>query len=149
MRNVKYIQPIKAALLLIIFSLNTVIGFACAAGMNMGFNAHHHEEEFAHDPIHTHHDATSNDETQHHHQPKNGKDNCCNDKVVKFTQIDKSVPQSFSVGLSPVFFTAFISFFHNIDIAPASGAIPDIRFFLRSYHPPIPDIRIAIQSFQI
>jgi hypothetical protein len=149
MRNVKYIQPIKAALLLIIFSLNTIIGFACAAGMSMGFNAHHHEEEFAHHAIQSDHDETSSDEVQHHHQSKAGKDNCCNDKVVKFTQIDKSVPQTFNVGLSPVFFTAFISSFYTIDIDPASGAIPDIRFFLRSYHPPIPDIRIAIQSFQI
>lgn len=149
MRNVKYIQPIKAALLLIVFSLNTIIGFACAAGINIGFNTQHHEEEFADQHTQFHDDALSHDEMHHHHQSKDGKDNCCNDKVVKFTQIDKSVPQSFSVGLSPVFFTAFISSFYNIDINPASRAIPDIRFFLRSYHPPIPDIRIAIRSFQI
>ena len=36
-----YIQ-LKAALLLLVFGLNTIIGFACAVGVDMGFNTSHH-----------------------------------------------------------------------------------------------------------
>ena len=34
----------KAVLLTIIFLLNTIVGFACAVGTNMGFNKGHHDE---------------------------------------------------------------------------------------------------------
>ena len=33
---------LKAAFLITVFSINTVIGFVCAMGVNMGFNSKHH-----------------------------------------------------------------------------------------------------------
>src|SRR6266496_5047599 len=125
MKNTKSIQ-IKAAFLLMIFSLNVIVGFACAVGIDMGFNSHHHNEELTiadnhshnHDKSHHQHNEADND----HHKSKDGKDNCCNDKVTKFTQLDKSVPQSSNAALNPIFVTAFVSSFYNVDILPAYKA---------------------------
>ncbi|MEO5782075.1 MAG: hypothetical protein ABIQ07_02325 [Ginsengibacter sp.] len=149
---------LKSALLIIVFSLNTIIGFTCAAGIDLGFNStHHHEEESAEVTMHVHADGKKhehhNEVGKHHDQASNtnkandNKDNCCNDEVIKITQLDKSVPQSLSA-ISPGFFTILISSSYNIDPLFTSQNV-SIKYFVRSHHPPIPDIRIAIQSFQI
>jgi len=143
MNRKKSIQ-FKAAFLLIVFSLNTVIGFACAVGLNMGFNSHHHEESAIEVTENHHHDEAD----IHHHQANNDKDNCCNDGVMKFQQVDKNIATSFSL-VNPLFFTSFLASYNNIDILSFNSKISDIKCFVRRHHPPIPDIRIAIQSFQI
>jgi hypothetical protein len=135
---------LKAASLLILFSLNMVIGGACAIGIDMWFNISHHEEKemVAHgSPSHHHDDADE------HHKSKDNKDNCCNDQVIKFAQVDKFVPHF--AGLNAIFFTTLISSFYNIDVLYTSKSSANIKYFVRGHHPPIPDIRIAIQSFQI
>lgn len=140
---------LKAAFLLIIFSLNMFVGFACAVGVDMGFNTtHHHEEEAT--EVHVHADGKKHrhEEADHKHSHKAGKDDCCNDKVVKLSQADKAVPQAAKL-LSPVFFTAFVATYYNINITYASQVNTSTKYFVRGHHPPIPDIRIAIQSFQI
>lgn len=140
----------KAAFLLIVFSLNTVIGFACAVGMNMGFNSNHHEESAIEATENHHHDKSHlHDEADVSHQKTNNdKDNCCNDEVMKFQQVDKNIATSFSL-ISPVFFTSFLASFYHIDLLSSNNRISTIKYFVRRHHPPIPDIRIAIQSFQI
>ncbi len=140
----------KAAFLLVAFSLNTLIGFACAVGLDMGFNSQHHDsavsisESYHHDRSH-HHDEADID---HHHTSGNDKDNCCNNGVMKFQSVDKNVAASFS-SINPIFFTSFVASFYNVDILSFNNRISAIKYFVRSHHPPIPDIRIAIQSFQI
>lgn len=149
-----------------VFAMNTVVGFACAIGIDMGFNTkHHHEEEATEAVVHVHKDGKKHvhqeskekhdhDKSHHHdeannnHKTGNGKDDCCNDKVRSFEQLDKSVPNSLSI-LHPVFFAAFVASYYNINLLPYSNVVTDKRQFVRSYHPPIPDIRMAIQSFQI
>lgn len=142
---------IKAALLLVVFSLNTAIGLACALGFNMGFNATHHHGE-ATETVHVHADGKKHihheEAGKDHHKSTDGKDNCCNDKVTKFEQLDKFIPQSSNL-VHPIFFTSFVSSFYDIDVSFLSQPTPDVKYFVRSHHPPIPDIRIAIQSFQI
>ncbi len=140
----------KAAFLLIVFSLNTVIGFACAVGMNMGFNSNHHKESAIEATENHHHDKSHHhDEADVSHQKTNNdKDNCCNDEVMKFQQVDKNIATSFSL-ISPVFFTSFLASFYHIDLLSSNNRISTIKYFVRRHHPPIPDIRIAIQSFQI
>ncbi|MBA2248807.1 MAG: hypothetical protein H0W12_01290 [Chitinophagaceae bacterium] len=146
---------VKAAFLMIVFSLNTIIGFACAVGMDMGFNTHHHDEEEKEITTHIHSGGIKhehhNETGKHHDEAGNhkekGKDDCCHDKVIKIIQVDKAVPQSLSA-INPVFFTIFISSFYNIDLLYNSRTT-SIKYFVRSHHPPIPDIRLAIQSFQI
>ena len=145
---------IKAAFLILVFSINTIVGFACALGVDMGFNTtHHHDEEIAetvhvhaNGKKHIHHEEANED----HHKKKStdGNDNCCNKHVTKFSTLDKSVPQSVNLPRS-IFFTAFVSAFYTVDIFSFSQSTPNIKYFIRSHHPPIPDIRIAIQSFQI
>ncbi len=149
-----------------LFALNTVVGFACSVGVNMGFNTKHHDGEKATEAVvHVHKDGKkhvhqeknekqshdkshSHDQAHNHHEKSDNKGNCCNDKVNSFQQLDKSVPQTVNV-VHPFFFTAFVSIYYNIDILPHADIIKDIKPFVRSNHPPIADIRIAIQSFQI
>ena len=149
-----------------VFALNTVVGFACSMGMDMGFNSkHHHKDESSKAVVHVHKDGKqhvhqekkekhshdnshSDDQASNHHEKSGDKDNCCNDKVRSFEQLDKSVPNTASL-VHPVFFTAFVSTYYNIQILPHADIIKDIKPYVRSYHPPIPDIRIGIQSFQI
>jgi hypothetical protein len=153
-----YIQ-FKAAFLIIVFSLNTVIGFACAIGIDMGFNSKHHHDEEATDsmvPVHAdgkkhfHHEASKHhDGADGNHKSKDGKDNCCNDQVMKFNEVDKSASHSLNASINPIFFTAFVSSFYTINDLYTSYINTSIKYFVRSYHPPILDIRIEIQSFQI
>ena len=150
----------KAAFLIVVFSLNTVIGFACAVGIDMGFNTtHHHEDEEATESAvhihkdgkrHVHHEeAKHHDEANNDHHKKGGKDNCCNDKVIKFNEVDKSASHSLNANINPIFFTTFLASFYSINIFYTSYIDTGIKYFVRSYHPPISDIRIQIQSFQI
>jgi hypothetical protein len=149
---------LKAAFLMIVFSLNTIIGFACAVGMDMGFNtSNHHDEEATEISVHVHADGKKHihhGATKHHNKPDNdhkskgGKDNCCHEKVIQFAQLDKTVPQSPGV-MNPIFFITFASAFYNSEILFPSQVTPNIKYFVRSYHPPISDIRIAIHSFRI
>ena len=158
MKSILDIQ-LKAAFLLIVFSLNTVIGFACAIGIDMGYNSkpHHNDDEATEAAIHVHADgkkhnhdneAANNGHKADAHKSSDGKDNCCDDQVTKFSLLDKSVPQSLSLAVNPIFLTAFISFY-NIDILVASQITKSTKYFVRGHHPPIPDILIAIQRFQI
>lgn len=156
----------KAAFLLLVFALNTIVGFACSVGVDMGFNSkHHHEEEATEASVHVHKDGK-----KHIHQEKNGshshdtshqfeeannfensksdEGNCCTGKVKQFQELDKTIPASQGI-VHPIFFTAFVAVYYNITLLPHADIVRDIKPFVRSYHPPIPDIRIAIQSFQI
>ncbi len=160
MKLVTFIQ-LEAAFLSIVFSLNTVIGFACSMGMDLGLNVSHHQDEAVTKiPEHVHADGKrhehQNNASKHHgeatghdHTSKEGKDNCCADKVVKFAQVDKSLSPSFDFQSNTIFITTFVSLFYNIDILAASQVTKSIKYFVQSHHPPISDIRIAIQSFQI
>lgn len=162
-RNV--LIQLKAAFLLMVFALNIVVGFACSVGMDLGFNLKHHQEEEATEAVvhihkddkkHIHHEKKeSHSHDKPHHQEANkteksqsAKENCCNDKVQEFQQLDKSIPTSLNV-IHPIFFTAFAAVYYSINILPHIDIARDIKPFVRSYHPPILDIRIAIQSFQI
>lgn len=139
---------LKAAFLLIVFALNTAVGFACSVGMDMGFNtAHHSHNEAEEAPVHVHsggekhqhHKATP----KHHHDKK---DNCCTGQVIQFQHLDKSF-QSNTVAIGVPAFTVnhscFFCFgFHKEPLVTVQNRI--VRFM----HPP-PDLRIFIRSFQI
>ena len=140
---------LKAAFLLIIFGFNMIVGFVCAVGMDMGFNTiHHHEGEVAEVHIHEEGKKLHHEEAEHKHSHKGGKDNCCNDKVTKLSQASKILPQ-IDKPLSPLFFTVFKAIYYQIYVLYPSQVKVFNRYFILGHHPPIPDIRIAIQSFQI
>jgi hypothetical protein len=151
---------LKAAFLLIVFSLNTIVGFACAVSIDIEFNSSpHHDDEVTETSMQVHLDEKKhihqNEATKHHdeagndnHKSKDGEDSCCNDKVIQIAKLDKSVPQSLSV-INPIIFLTIVSAFYNSEILFSSQVTPSIKYFVQNYHPPIFDIRLAIQSFQI
>ena len=145
---------LKAALLLIVFSMNTVIGFACAMGVDMSFNTHHHDEEEATETtVHVHADGKKHqhhDEAAKHHHDSNEdseKGGCCNDGVIKFQSLDKSLAQNANIAINAPVFVAILSSFFGIDIFKPAQITP-LRHFA-FFHPPPPDILIVIQRFQI
>ena len=124
---------LKAAFLLIVFALNTLIGFSCAVGIDMGFsNKHHHEAEA----------------TKHHHHSKEDseKGGCCSDKVIRFQNLDKDLNQN--TGFSIPVFAVTLSTFFSVDIFK-QVQVSNQKHIVQFFHPPPPDIRILIQSFQI
>lgn len=148
---------IKAAFLLTVFSFNMLVGFACGIGIDMGFNtadSHAHNEP----KIHVHADGTEHEHkapynhSKHHHEKKKShnekEDGCCSDGVTKIAQADKAITYTKSVS-NPGSFTVIIAAFCNFDIFYPSQVTESKKYFVRGHHPPIQDIRIAIQSFQI
>ncbi len=147
---------LKAALLLIVFSLNTVIGFACAMGVDMSFNTthHHDEEEATKTTIHVHADGKKHNHhdeaAKHHHNSKEDseKGGCCNDGVIKFQNLDKTLAQNANAAINAPVFVALLSRFAGVDIFRQSQ-VSHQKYIAQFFHPPPPDTRILIQSFQI
>jgi hypothetical protein len=102
---------------------------------------------------HIHHEKKIK-EAGHHHKDKNHSEstsedkNCCSGPTTAFQQLDKSIP--FGVHIThPIFVTTCPPMFYKVELFSLTDITKDIKQFVRSYHPPISDIRIAIQSFQI
>jgi len=144
---------LKAAFLLIVFALNTMIGFACSMGVDMDFNASHHKGDAAKTSMHIHKDGK-----KHVHKPEAGKkhshkhieaaskkDDCCKEKVVKLQTSDKALTQAQATIHSPVFIIS--SSFQFLAFNTVKGVSQ--KYTAYQFHPPPCDIRIAIQSFQI
>ena len=124
-----------------------VVGFACAVGIDMGFNSSHHAIESKVAP-HAHKSSHSH-ATDHHNNPvKKTKDDCCNDKAVQTSLSERTIPQVYK-SFSPFFFTVTAPVVYALNIFSHSQAFTSKKYFVRGDHPPIPDIRIAIRSFQI
>lgn len=139
---------LKTVMLITVFSLNIIVGFVCSIGVDMGFNAYHHEEDAIKMHVHADGKKHHHDKREAQHTDNAKKDDCCNDKILKISQTEKAVPQT-SKHISPVFFTAFVAIYSNINITYAAQANTPNKYFVLGHHPPIPDIRIGIQSFQI
>ena len=146
-------------LLLIVFLLNTVVGFACAIGIDMGFNsahlAHensghgHHQSKTDRHALNGHqHVHNSHEQVQHPKQDAN-KDNCCKDEAAKLTKSDKLN--------NPVLDLSQISQPFMLLVGNVYPQIAELRlpsnvsnaYFSRHCRSPIRDVRISIQSFQI
>lgn len=157
MKNKESIK-LKAAFLLTVFALNMVVAFACSMGLDMGFNKkHHHDEnEVQVSSKHSHHHSQGTAHrhehnagiASHHHQEETSdKDGCCNDKAIKFQQVDKSLNRAANPIIKAPVFIAFMSAFIGLEIKNDSLNLVH-KSIIPQYYPP-PDIRIVIQSFQI
>ena len=159
MKEYRSIQ-LKAALLLIVFSLNTVFGFACSMGLDMGYNKSHHAEEATEVAVHVHNDGKKH---QHENEPKKPhhvepvanchdkkdatkKDDCCTDEVFQFQQLDKNITAKTGINM-PVYLAILTTFFKIDNFKSVHSSSP--KYIASYFHPPPPDIRVAIQSFQI
>ena len=141
---------IRAFVLLLVFSMNTLAGFACSVGMNMIYNEGHHQHGSSKVKEHTSH--------QHnHHQSQtseksggktDGKD-CCGD-ITKLNLADKSIVSNASIQ-APIFLLAFVSQFLLPEENTTSLLDNTTSNILRrswNLHDHT-DLRIVIQSFQI
>jgi hypothetical protein len=147
----KFTIQIKAAFLLVIFSLNSIMGFACSLGMDLGYNSNHHvkttsvvvsneEQEYDHCDFTGSNDGSNAASSGHH--------DCCKDEVLKFTLSDKSPvssiklnpPTQFALDVAAIYYLAIWNSQH----------VSIVHYYVQSDHPPISrDIRIAMHSFQI
>ena len=143
-----------AAFLLLVFVLNTAVGFACVIGVDMGFNtSHHHDEEAemhvqADGKEHDHLNQSAKHEHEENKSQNKEKRGCCNDEVQKLQSLDKAINQNEKPIFNAPIVTGIISAFLGTDILNLSK-VYHAKYKSRYFHPPPPDIRIAIQSFQI
>lgn len=165
---------LKAVLLLVVFSLSTLVSFACAAGLDMGYNRGHHKIQdnstSKEHPGNNHNDSKkaphghslsdlpkehSHKVETDHHEKKNDTskestpDDCCRDEAAKFEKCDKLSQSAVNYKLQAVFITLLIDPVFSIDAITLSLHNPNSRYLVRNHHPPIADTRIAIQSFLI
>lgn len=151
----RQVNKVKALFLLLVFSLNTVAGFACSVGLNMGYNAHHHEHGKPH--VHKYPQGRHNHKHRHHQHATTAKlsvagadNDCCANSVAKFTLLDKSVPDNSLKLQAPVFLLAFTTALLSLtDKEPGVAVNSRFQFVRRSCFLNDTDLRIAIQSFQI
>ena len=156
-------NKIKAAFLLLVFALNTVVSFACSVGLvDFSKDHHKHDETHSHDKPHNHEKASHHhdgnvdlDNHQHigstHHMPGEEENNCCSDDVVKVSTLDKAVTSVNQNPLPlPVEVLAAIYTFLLPDYYSAKLLVKPKPPFDRSWDlSDDTNIRIAIQSFQI
>jgi len=143
---------VKAALLLTVFSLNTLVGFACAMGLDMGFNKPYHGKE-PEGAVHVHKDGKKHIHKEgakkSHHSKGSAtskKDDCCKEKVVKLQTADKNLQYAMICINAPVFLVPG----NHIEPLIFRAIQPDLQEYIAChFHPPPRDIRIDIQSFQI
>ena len=154
----------KALLLLFIFLLNAVTGFACALHMSI----HEQEEASEHHrenaEVADHHNG--DEATEHHHehgqltQPSAhdeplfsgtflaNNDPCCQGAVNNFNTLAKVTPQSSQIILLAPF--TYIVAYHQFYLKPVSVALTKQLLSIDGRRrPPTYPIRIALQSFQI
>lgn len=166
---------VKAFFLLFVFSLSTLVGFACTVGLNMGFNEDHYKNDHQHPgeahqgKSHKHenggyyakgitdqnekphsHDAQADHHKKQASKPRDNKaDDCCKDELAKFEKSEKRTPQSFNNNIQPLFVTLIFNTLFNIGARAYHIHLPGNKYFVRNHHPPIENTRIAIQSFLI
>ena len=155
---------LKAAFLLLVFALNTVVGFACSVGL-ISYTQQHHK----HDATHSHGEGHEHEKTLHHHDENvdlnnhdhlasdnnhtqsDEENNCCSDNAVKVTTSDKiitSVHQNLlplQVELMATIYAFLLPDYYSTKLL-VKPKPPFDRSWDLSDHT---NIRIAIQSFQI
>ena len=143
---------LKASFLIIVFAMNTIMGFACAIGIDMGYNTHHHDSKEMNQQLAMHspsmHCQQMSKLRYQHPANKSSNDDCCSHSVKDLTLLSKTVPNKVNI-VQPVFFIPFIGAYVNTDIFSYPNILTNLHLFPGSHHPPIPNIRIAIRSFQI
>jgi len=147
----------KALLLLTVFSLNTVVSFACSSS-RLFHDLHHKnntstiENKKPDGHSHSHSNAHKHDHSkpsEHQHDPsEKSDDDCCSNSVVAFEKVDKSVSRI--IEAPNVHFIALFNAFYFTTSSLVSPEKIDIPRHIRWRLPAtIQDLRIVIQSFQI
>lgn len=143
----------KAFFLLLLFSSNTVISFACSYS-SLFHSAHHHKAP--RQSTHDHGDQQhQHDHAANHHQAASKKEGatekCCSTAVLKLQKVDKEISRIIDAPTStPAFTFLSIALFQQADLLPAALTQYYSPHAIRWRFPTtIQDLRIVIQSFQI
>jgi hypothetical protein len=162
-RQIKY--KIVAGVLLLVFSLNTLAGFACSIGIDLGYNSGHHQthrkQHRSDDKQNTHahkhkqrspktHLVLDSHNSTHSLTINDNQNDCCSGFVTQFARLDKAVPHNDFVLQAPVFVLALTTAFVVQD--PKEAELPvdsRFQFVRRSCFLNDTSIRISIQSFLI
>ena len=148
-----------------------VVSFACSvsnkvhkshhAGKGSEIQSHNHKGTHRHNHesnhnVNHHTGHKHNDEAGHKHSHDNNNgnkegedDNCCSSDVIKLQQSDRSISKSIDLPehtSHPVVHDIFLCIDHYLLVITKDNFLPQ---HLRWAPATIPDIRIAIQSFQI
>ena len=140
----------KALLLLIAFSMGTVVSFACS--LSDLFHEFHHHNSPA-NKAHKHKDQNEHihDHSGRHHDddPKEEKkDNCCSQSLIELQKVEKSVSRSIE---APNLFLVALFASTNSELF-SFQSVEKTSFPQKTRRRPpttIQDLRIVIQSFQI
>ena len=145
---------IKAIFLLVVFSMNTVAGFACSIGVDMGYNTKHHgHPQSSHAAKHSH---SHTHKHSHIHKPVTGaklkaaKDDCCSDQVNDFNKLEKAIPDNEFLLQAPSFeisTTIFNLVATHQEVGPTVNS--RFQFVRRSCFLNDTDLLTAISRFQI
>ncbi len=149
----------KALLLLIVFSLNTVISFACSfSSFFHGFHHHNNPTTPEHKHSGNHHDSQGEKnkhdhgtQPEHKHEsgsPDNSKDDCCSSAVIQIEKLEKAVSRTIEAPHA-IFVASQFAVYKELSSLPAlkNTFFPDhVRW---QHTATIQDLRIVIQSFQI
>lgn len=148
-----------ALFLLTVFSLNTVVSFACSLG-GLFHDLHHgspapstvaHHQEGHHGDLSSHdHDQGKKDRQSSHAEKENSAANdCCSNNVLEVEKLEKSVSRTIEAPHT-IFLTSLVASLATLfQLFPAQDQV----FYpepVRWRHPmTIQNLRIVIQSFQI
>ena len=145
----------KALLLVTVFSLNTVVSFACSLG-GLFHTLHHgrtvNSASSHHNDHHGHNGGHKNDhgnKAHNHSEKEKTGDDCCSNNVIEVEKVEKSVSRTIEAP-SVVFLTSLLTTYSAIfQLFPTYDTVfyPDpVRWRLSTT---IQNLRIVIQSFQI
>ncbi|MBE7170101.1 MAG: hypothetical protein INR73_05890 [Williamsia sp.] len=146
-------NKIRAFFLLVVFSLNTIMGFACSLGVDMGYNSKHHAHE-NHSPANSHSHTSSHKHV--HAKPfisgitlKASNDDCCTGGATRFALVDKSLSNPVQLQ-APAFFIEIRDLFLPYLNDEAGNTVNTrFQFVRRSCFLNDIDIHTAIRRFQI
>lgn len=148
----------KAAFMLTVFALNTVVAFACSVGIDMGFNRSHHDHpnvRVGHLPKEKHSHGRHSHKTDHKHtesaashkHKSSDQDNCCNKTAIELQKFDKSSSHSPNPVIKVPVLLPLLFVFAGIELQAEIDPVLN-KTFIPQYYPP-PDRRVLFQSFLI
>lgn len=124
--------------------MNIVTGFACAIGIDMGYNhSHHHDVNEDDEMCHSH-----SKQVKGHHTEKSSPDDCCKDSVTKISLSAKELPAKISTNYLP-YFVLVLPLYGSYILPSINYPYVSQKFFVQGHHPPIAKIILATQSFLI
>lgn len=141
----------KALLLLIVFSMNTMVSFACSFS-SLFHEFHHHNSSVT--VSHQHNDGVkhAHKHNGHHHDTsdseKKSQKDCCSESVVAVEKVEKAVSRSIEAP-SAFFLKALLASYTDLFKLITEPKVVTKHYNRWRVPTTIQDLRIVIQSFQI